>query len=182
MILIGLTGSAGSGKGEVASILARKHGFKEMAFADPLYEGVSAIVGKPVAWLKDRANKEEIIPWIGKSPRELLQLLGTEFGRKMIHPELWIRSAVERIDPSSPIVFTDVRFDNEAEALDRAGGVIFEVIRPSAACLNAHTAAHESEQGIMSKYVYLVIQNTGTLDDLGDAVDAAIASLHADIL
>jgi hypothetical protein len=182
VILIGLTGAAGAGKGEVASRLVRRHGFREMAFADPLYEAVSAIVGKPVAWLKERANKEEIIPWIGKSPRELLQLLGTEFGRKMIHPELWVRSAVERIDSSSPIVFTDVRFDNEAEAIQEAGGVIFEVIRPSVACLKSHTAAHESEQGIMGEYVYLVIENTGSLGDLDDAVDAAVASLHADIM
>lgn len=182
MILIGLCGVAGSGKGEVAARLARRHGFMEMAFADPLYEAVSAIVGKPVAWLKDRANKEEVIPWLGKSPRELLQLMGTEFGRKMIHPEIWIRSAVERIDSSRPVVFTDVRFDNEAQAIQEAGGVIFEVIRPFAACLKPHTAAHESEQGIMGEYVYLTIENTGTLDDLAAAVDAAVSSLHADIM
>jgi len=139
-------------------------------------------VGKPVAWLKDRANKEEVIQWLGKSPRELLQLLGTEFGRNMIHPEIWIRSAVERIDSSSPVVFTDVRFDNEAEAIQEAGGVIFEVIRPSIGCLKSHTAAHVSEQGISREHILLTIENTGTLNDLAATVDAAVASLHADIM
>lgn len=182
MILIGLCGAAGSGKGEVARRLASSHGFTEMAFADPLYEAVAAIVGKPVAWLKDRANKEAVIPWLGKSPRELLQLMGTEFGRNMIHPEIWVRSAVERFDSSQRVVITDVRFDNEAEMIQEAGGVIFQVVRPGGRCLSDATAAHESESGIAADHIYSTIENAGTLDDLAAAVDAAVVSLYADIM
>lgn len=186
MILIGLCGAAGSGKGEVAKRLASSHSFAEISFADPLYEAVSAIVGRPVEWLKDRRNKESVIPWVGKSPRELLQLLGTEFGRGMIDSDIWVRAAMQRADwmlsAGLRVVITDVRFDNEAEAIREAGGAIFRVTRPDAAVLNYTTAAHASERGITSDHILLTIENKGSLEALGAAVDDAVASLYADIM
>lgn len=184
MILIGLCGAAGAGKGSVASHLADAYGFEEMAFADPLYAAVSAITGKPVKWLKDRDNKETVIPWIGKSPRQLLQLLGTEFGREMIHSEIWVKRAMWSVRESAAtgVVITDVRFDNEALAVREAGGVVFEVVRPGAACLAGEAAGHSSEAGISRGHILATIRNEGTLDDLWGAVDAAMASLHADIM
>ena len=186
MILIGLCGAAGSGKGEVAKRLATSHKFSEISFADPLYEAVSAIAGRPVEWLKDRHNKESVIQWIGKSPRELLQLLGTEFGRNMIDPDIWVRAAMQRADSMLEaglrVVVTDVRFDNEAEAIQEAGGVVFMVTRPDVTVLNLMTAAHASERGIMSEHILLTIENKGSLEALGAAVDDAVASLYADIM
>ena len=186
MILIGLCGAAGSGKGEVAKRLAASHKFSEISFADPLYEAVSAIVGRPVDWLKDRNNKESVIPWVGKSPRELLQLLGTEFGRGMIDPDIWVRAAMQRADwmlsAGLRVVIADVRFDNEAHAIRESGGAIFRVTRPGAAVLNSTTEAHESERGIREDHVLLTIENKGSLQVLGAAVDDAVASLYADIM
>lgn len=171
-MLIGLTGAAGAGKGSVAHRLVMHHGFAEIAFADPLYDAVAAITGISVANLKDRAVKEQPIPWIGKSPRELLQLLGTEFGRGMVKESLWIDRAMRRLVPFT--VITDVRFDNEAEAVKARGGVIWEVVRPTKSCLVGASAAHESEAGISREFIDLVLPNTGTLDDLFGAVDAAM--------
>lgn len=188
MILIGLCGAAGSGKGAAANRLVKSHGFIELAFADPLYAAVSAITGKPVGWLKDRVHKERPLHWCGgKSPRELLQLLGTEFGRSMIHEDIWVtramRSVVEARDSGCPgVVITDVRFDNEAVAIREEGGVILEVVRPGDGCLSAEAAGHASEAGISREHILASIANQGTLSDLDAAVDAVLGTLHADIM
>lgn len=171
-MLIGLTGAAGAGKGSVASVLVQDAGFLEIAFADPLYEAVAAITGISVEKLKDRRIKEEVIPWIGKSPRQLLQLLGTDFGRKMVKDSLWVDRAMRRVVGRT--VIADVRFDNEAEAVRANGGVIWEVIRPVPSCLVGETAGHESEAGILRELVDLTLYNDGTLDDLRGNVDAAL--------
>lgn len=185
MILIGLCGAAGSGKGAAAARMVEEYGFRELAFADPLYAAISAITGLTVAQLKDRAVKEAPLPWCGgKSPRELLQLIGTEFGRNAIHEEIWVRRAMRSVQEAreAGCVITDVRFDNEAEAIREHGGVVIEVVRPGHGCLSGAAASHASERGISREHILLTIENSGTLADLGAAVDEALASLHSDIM
>ena len=188
MILIGLCGAAGAGKGSVAARLVAEYGFLEMAFADPLYEAASVITGLPVESMKDRATKEKPLATCGgKSPRQILQMLGTEFGRQMIHEDIWVMRTMlavlsARRANRHGVVITDVRFDNEAVAIREEGGVIFEVVRPGAACLAANAASHASEAGISREHILATISNCGTLDDLNAAVDEAVSCLHADIM
>jgi hypothetical protein len=177
-MLIGLCGPAGAGKNTVAELLTDSDGgpFAQIAFADPIYECVSAITDLPVAKLKDRDVKEAVIPWLGKSPRQMLQTLGTEWGRGAVHPEIWIRIAMERavrhLDFNG-VVITDVRFDNEAQAVIDAGGEVWRVTRPGWRCLADDAAAHQSEAGVSDHLVARTIDNSGSLDDLRDQLAAA---------
>ena len=171
-MLIGLTGAAGAGKGSVAARLVERHGFREIAFADPLYSAVSAIVALPVQTLKDRTVKEQPIPWVGKSPRELLQLLGTEFGRRMVKDSIWIDLAMRLVDGRT--VISDVRFDNEAQAIRDRGGVIWSVTRRAYSCLAGEAADHESEAGIDPLMIGRFISNDGDLAALYAEVDTAV--------
>lgn len=176
-MLIGLCGAAGSGKGSVASFLVAE-GFGEIAFADPIYAAVSAMTGISEEKLKDRAFKERQIAGIGKSPRELLQLFGTEFGRNLIGESIWIDLAMQKVERYTTafvsVVISDVRFDNEAEAIRSAGGFVWRVVRDAPSCLNSLAAKHASEAGISSHLIDSVITNNGTLGDLRAEVDAAM--------
>lgn len=180
-MLIGLAGAAGAGKGSVAAALVQRHGFSEIAFADPLYAAVSAMLQMPVGRLKDRAVKETVIDGVGKSPRELLQLLGTEFGRKMIKESIWVDLGMRRAASlrryGERVAITDVRFNNEAEAIREAGGSIWRVVRSAPSCLGGSASRHESEAGLEESLIDLTVANEGTIDDLAAAVDAAL--LHA---
>lgn len=176
-MIIGLCGAAGAGKGEVARILSLR-GYATVAFADPLYEAVSAITGLSVAELQDRGRKENALDWISYSPRRLLQSLGTDWGRNMIHPEIWVMAAMRRVLPGGDYCFTDVRFVNEAAAIKARGGVVWRVDRPCRSTLESAAASHESERGIPPEYLDAVIQNDGTLADL----EAATSGLLADII
>ena len=178
-MLIGLCGPAGAGKNTVAEFLTDSDGctLVQMAFADPLYECVSTITGLPVARLKDRVVKEAVIPHLGKSPRQMLQSMGTEWGRGMVHDEIWIRIAMEQasqhITVGRGVVITDVRFDNEAQAIIDAGGEVWRVTRPGWRCLAEEAAAHQSEAGVSDHLIARTIDNSGSLDDLRDELSAA---------
>ena len=75
------------------------------------------------------------------TPRLLLQLLGTDCGRDIIHPSIWVNALFtdyrcpidERAnipDWESKWIVTDVRFENEAQAIKDRGGIIIRVERP----------------------------------------------------
>jgi hypothetical protein len=178
-MLIGLCGAAGAGKNSVAEFLTDSDGctFMQMAFADPLYQCISTITGLPVARLKDRVVKEAVIPWLGKSPRQLLQSLGTEWGRDSVHPEIWIRIAMERagqhLSVGRCVVIADVRFNNEAQAIVDAGGEVWRVKRPGWRCLADDAAAHQSEAGVSDHLIARTIDNSGSLDALRQQLSSA---------
>ncbi len=166
-MIIGLCGAAGAGKNTVADILVEDFGFQAVAFADPIYRAVSEITGLPVEHLQDRRNKEQPIKWLGSSPRELLQSLGTEWGRNMVHENLWIVVALNRIgEIQGDVVVTDVRFDNEATALTLAGADIWQVNRPGV----EPVAEHESENGISPELVDVVLNNDSSIGYLRERV------------
>lgn len=170
-MLIGLTGAAGAGKDTVASMIDGAH---VTAFAQPLYECLSTITGIPVARLRDREVKEATIPWLGRSPRQMLQTLGTEWGRNTVCEDIWVRSLLERVAPrltaGETVVITDVRFDNEAAAVVDAGGEVWRVVRPGWRCLSGDSAAHPSEAGVSDYLVAMTLVNDGTVDDLRLAI------------
>ena len=179
-MIIGLCGAAGAGKNTVAERLCLEHKFVPMAFADPLYAAVSAITGLTVEQLQDRSRKENTLGWISCSPRKLLQTLGTDWGRNMIHPEIWVFATMQRADVAGgDICITDVRFPNEAAAIKARGGVVWRVVRPGFGVLDGETASHESERGIPDEYVDDEIVNGGGILALQAAVDAAIRRLQA---
>jgi hypothetical protein len=177
-MIIGICGAAGAGKDTVALRL-NGHGFFRVAFADPLYEMVSAMTGLSVAELSDRDAKEREIDWLGVSPRRLLQSLGTEWGRQHVSEDVWIRLALRTARVASRAVIPDVRFDNEAEAILAAGGSVWRVVRPGVGCLVGQTASHSSERGISDRLVSVEISNDGGLDDLERRVDSAILQATA---
>lgn len=174
--LLGITGRAGAGKDTVARILAARHQYSIYAFATPLYEMVRAGFGIDVHQLT-RAQKETPIDWLGdRSPRHLLQTLGTEWGRTCVAADVWIRAAERNIDqhrahfgPRARVVITDVRFPNEAEWVRARGGLIWHLTRPDDG-LDGDAGAHASERGVPYAISDCWLRNDGTLDELERAV------------
>lgn len=171
MRLIGITGAARSGKDSAAEFLI-PHGFERIAFADPIK--AMAFVGlgiDPDDY--DDESKEEEIDWLGVSPRRVWQTLGTEWGRAVGGPDLWLKVAWRKMAEAKEerptlrgIVFTDVRFDNEAQAIRNSGGKVIKIVRPDARAV----APHVSERGLSANLIDDVIVNDGTLAQLREAV------------
>lgn len=167
--LIGITGKAGAGKDTLADALVLEYGADKYSFARPIKEALNAMFGWTMDQWDDRVWKEKVIPWLGKSPRQCAQTLGTEWGREVIHQELWVMLAEQRFirhldeytyaNETPPFVIPDLRFDNEAVMIKSQGGIVVEVRRGEAAPISAH----KSEAGVQAALVDLVIVNDGSM-------------------
>lgn len=173
--LIGIHGLARSGKDTVANFLVDSHFYQRYAFADPLRRFVADITGIPFSSLIDGPAKEETYEPLGQSPRYMMQTLGTEWGRQMIHPLIWIRAAQVQWESckqflQKSMVIPDVRFENEADFIRENGGQMWFIKRDGALAVNEHV----SEAGVQVKPGDAVINNDGTINDLYDAIDDLI--------
>lgn len=174
--LIGLTGTAGSGKDTVRRMLEEHHGYTGFAFADPIRNMIGALLadaGAGPEWMTDRLLKEGTITALGTSYRHLAQTLGTEWGRS-IEPEFWLRIASARLDTLQDrglrhFVISDVRFLNEAAWIKLLGGEVWRVERPSAEPVRQH--ASELISHITPDRI---IDNSGTVEELWKCVNAVL--------
>jgi len=156
-MIIGLAGRKGSGKSSVAKILENKFGYKTMSFATPLKDMLMAMGVTEDEIFNIDLKEKPIERFGGRSPRELLQLLGTEFARNMVCEDVWVKALEARIKPNDQIVIDDVRFPNEAEMIRDKGGKIIRVTRAGQELGMVDT--HSSEAGIPLELIDHEIKN-----------------------
>ena len=132
-MIIGLTGKAGSGKDTVADYLVDKYNFKKISFAGVLKQGMKTLFDFSDDQLHHPIVKEQPDARWGKSPRELMQWLGTDILRKNIRPDFFIvhvESLIKKYKDSN-IVISDVRFEDEAAMIKKYHGLLVKIIRPN---------------------------------------------------
>ena len=120
------------------------------------------------------------------TPRKLLQLLGTEAGRNVIHPNIWVNAlfadyntlgfdyegSVDKEIKGSWIypnwIITDVRFSNEAQAIKDRGGIVIRVNRLDVDkfTTNFPQTLHPSETALDNYNFDYVINNEGSIEEL----------------
>lgn len=101
-------------------------------FADKLYDICHSIY----AWagFRDRlyyathgAAKDQILPMLGKTPREIL--IGLSNKMREFDPDIWLNSAVKGSD-ADILFISDLRYPNEFDAVKAAGGLCIRIRRP----------------------------------------------------
>ena len=173
-MLIGLAGRAGSGKDSVGTILKRQHGFTLLALAYPIKEMICGLLKVNMDMWDDRGWRETMIPLYGKSPRQMAQTIGTEWGRGCVHPSMWLDRLLEESGASDEnVAITDVRFDNEAHRVQQLDGFMIKVVRPETTTVG--NALHTSEDGISDHMIGVyTIKNFGSLDELSVTVQRVL--------
>lgn len=158
--LIGIHGLARSGKDEVGRILLSSMGgdWDGGAFAD-VPKRMLNLMGVDTS---DEA-KDKDDPYYGVSVRKMMQTLGTDWGRSL-DEDIWIK-AFTKLYPKGKYVITDVRMENEAKFIRDNGGIIIHVKGRGGI-----DTTHSSEAGIKAKALDIVINNTGTLEELREGV------------
>jgi hypothetical protein len=167
--VIGVSGWARAGKDTIADHLVLNHGYMKMSFADPMREALVNLnpyiyIGGHVTHLSpavDRIGWEDLK---GLSPdiRPMLQRFGTEVGREMWGENFWVDAAIDRIGDGGKVVFADVRFPNEADAIKALGGEVWRVSREGFGPANSHISEHAMDNYTFDSFV----ENDGTLDEL----------------
>ncbi|MGW3674645.1 deoxynucleotide monophosphate kinase family protein [Streptomyces sp. NPDC005166] len=180
---VGLIGRAQVGKDTVAERLGQRYGYQRVAFADqlkaaalrtdpliPTSQGVHVRLSRLVAevgWDYAKVRCPEV--------RRVLQNLGQSV--RDLDPNFWVRAAYPAIQASAalslPVVVTDVRYENEARALEARGFTLIRVTRPIPA-LAGDSGKHKSETELADWPVSLTINNSGGLDELSNIVDSLL--------
>lgn len=132
-MIIALTGPQQVGKSTTAESLVRHHNYARVAFADPLYLMLASLMGLSSDEVRRLEKNQPIEALNGRTLRHALQTLGTEWGRKLIDPEIWVCACTRRVKYLSskgiPVVVDDCRFDNEMDALRVIGAKIVRLHR-----------------------------------------------------
>lgn len=168
LAILGFTGPAGSGKDTAGAYLIEHYGCRKVSFAGPIYDMLEvAGFGRP----KTQAEKEAIIAELGVSWRHMAQTLGTEWGRRLVHDDLWVVSAKRSmLRDGGAIVLTDVRFENEALTIRALGGIVCH-LQGRADAMSQVTAGHASETGIAFGSHDVLVDNSGSLQHLHEQLD-----------
>lgn len=165
-MIIGLQGYAGSGKSTVATYLAERHGFARRHIKQPIADMTRVLIRAAMPRLSDRdidacidgIYKRTPIPNLGhKTPTDLQQFMGTEFGRNFIHPDIWLDIWSAWAGGHERVVQESVRFANEADRCD----VIWEIRRPGYEALNGHVS-----EALPCDAPDAIIENNGDLGKL----------------
>lgn len=168
--LIGLTGAAGAGKSTAARALV-EIGWQNVKFASPLKDMAAALFshcGVDRHRAIDGDLKDTPLPELGgKSPRYVMQTIGTQWGRDLIAPDFWVDIARRKIamllESGCDVAVDDVRFENEAAAIRALGGRVVAVVGRGGI-----GGGHVSESGVAADFT---LQNTrGMAAFLNDVV------------
>jgi hypothetical protein len=159
MFVVGIAGSAGSGKDTFAGQFVRA-GFHRYAFADPIKETILPLFG----WDSRHGFgtlKDQVDPMWGVSPRHVFQTFGTEWAQRYVSKDFWVKIAARRLSGYKYVVIPDVRFEHEADWI-RNNGVLIHIERPGLKRVNDHS----SEDGVLMNLEDFYITNDGTVEDL----------------
>lgn len=191
MLLIGLMGRAGAGKDTVADLICETTNAGRFAFATRLKEEAAAafridprifdrrdVKELPIRQLAlSRCTDPAFVAFAGRElgmlgplkPRTIMQTWGD--WRRGQDDGYFVRPAWQAIVEAEnanrrALVFTDVRFANEAERVTRSDGVLWRIERSGLPPVNSHA----SEWSIQELRADAVIRNDGSLDELRRAV------------
>ncbi len=159
------------GKSTIAKHLAEKFPdrFRYRNFAGPIYAMATAFYGGELPAEKEAPNHLSG----GKSLREFMQILGTEFGRDAIDKNVWANLLIDGVRKDNEkgliTVIDDCRFNNEYDMLSKIGALHIEVSREGHGPRGNHKS--EIEWQNFNRHLFI--------DNKGDGMDKYIAHAEA---
>jgi hypothetical protein len=181
MIIIGLTGSAYSGKDTAASAKCFDN-YVKLAFATPIKDAVGILYLMTYNQLHTDTEKEIVDPRYNKSPRQVMQELGSYLRSQ--DPNFFCNLMTYKIKDLQKLghklfIVTDVRYDNEARVIRELGGHVIKIERKSKTVVMPGTLQkHASEQGISPELLDHVVNNDSTIDVLHNKMEEMVKKWH----
>lgn len=153
--IILLNGKSGVGKSTITHELVRMFGVKRISFATPLKEMLITL-GLTDAQVYGDQKNEPCDVLCGKTPRWAMQTLGTEWGRDLIHSDLWIKAWQRQVlATDGGIVTDDCRFQNEIDAAREIGNATVFNLKRTDFIADGMVTAHASEHNQLTVDYYL---------------------------
>lgn len=179
MKLIGIIGQKRAGKDTMADYIIKNYNYTKKSLSDPLKDAC-----KSIFLLSDEqlyGNEKEVPDkrWNGSTPRQLLQVVGTQLFREDLnkyipqlnelsntiwihHFELWYAKNKDK-----KIVIPDIRFNDEAQMIKNNGGVLIKINRGEFSKTDLHKSEQELEDIMADAYIF----NNSSIDELYNTID-----------
>lgn len=168
-LLIGLCGKKGSGKTYIAEHLRDNHDAKIIRFADTLKD-MMRVMGFSEGQINGDLKEVACDMLNGLSPRYAMQTLGTEWGRNLLHENIWVDMLIGKASRAKgTVVVDDVRFPNEVDSIRESGGVLIWVERDS---IYEGGDSHSSETAIDASYCDLLMDNTRDISTVCKTIES----------
>lgn len=171
-MLIGVAGPKGSGKDTFAERFKLYVPCVSRAFAEPLKQVCKKLFLLSNRQLYDTEAKETVDARWGLSPRQMFQQVGTDYVRRQIDPNFWLKHFelwYAQQPPGTNVIVPDVRFQNEVDLIHRLGGKVVYIYRPF--CQNSGDL-HESEVSATElEGIDYTVDNCGSLSQFYQAID-----------
>jgi hypothetical protein len=160
-VIIAVIGPKESGKSTIANMLVNEYGFGRHAFADPLKKMLMVGFGLSYEQVQGDQKETPTDKLCGRSPRHAMQTLGTEWGRQLVHPDIWLTAWINTM-PEGNVVCEDLRFPNEHAAITgNFKGIVVSIKRPGC----EYDTSHESEAHAELAWNYQIL-NDGDMFEL----------------
>lgn len=144
--IVALCGGQGSGKSTLSKAIEEDGEFIKISFADIIYKMLSTFLEKDARSLPKEEPMEELG---GKTLRQALQTLGTEWGRQCLFDGIWVEKVRRQLrvltEKGYNVILDDLRFPNEEQMLREEGAKIFRIDRDGHD--SGNTDGHASEAG-----------------------------------
>ena len=144
--VVGLIGLKGCGKSTVARVFTDRE-FAIVSLASPLRAMLGTLLAARGVSTEEVArmltgDKKESPHWAlnGKSPRHAMQTLGTEWGRDLMAPTIWVDAWRDDAMRHKRVVVDDVRFPNEVGAIKALGGTMVRIVRAALVAGDTHVS------------------------------------------
>lgn len=174
-----------SGKSTVAATLVAHHNFQQVTIASPLKAMLTVLLesaGYKKAFVQSAIHGEykttPLTMFGGRSARNLMQTLGTEWGRNHVGQDVWMPAMDRAIAAAHregfDVVIDDLRYANEAAHLvNHHKAKLIRVVRPGV----EDTTGHSSEGGLKGTTPHHVIVNDAGKEDFLRDLRAKVVDL-----
>ena len=162
-MIIGISGKMYSGKSTVSDILRQSYpelGFLDKPFAGPLKQSLASMFNENIAnfYNQDFKNNHILLP--NMTTREVMQKYGQAM--RNIYKNFWIYLNLKDYKKEKNWLIPDVRFRNEADAIQDLGGVVIRIeSKRSLPSTDVSETALDNYENF-----HIIITNDGTKDEL----------------
>jgi len=192
--IIAFFGEAGSGKDTLTNELVRDHNYRRLAFGDALKTILSETYAIPIRYFNDRTLKDahfdvpvfhtpllhshleqffnqystnkfvDYKEFKFSSPREMMQLVGTEIFRES-DSAIWCKILESKLHDGGKVVISDGRFIDERIWLRKNGAKLIRILRPTKQLM---THKSENDLGKLDEYDIIINNDSSYVEFIGN--------------
>lgn len=119
---------------------------------------------QPIHYENFPADRQIKLPILGLTPVEIWVAVGNKL--REVYPKTWIDLALRGNKNAEFVIVSDVRYQNEVEAIKELGGRVYKIVRPDAAVLD--TVADNALENFTGWDA--LIENNGTQESLYEKI------------